>query len=182
MEIDPAPPVQPIVMPPFPIAENESVWKPDIIKDDKKNSLESRKRKTDVLDAMSKERYLLMKNRTARPGGFPIPKEGTHSKTRLASVQAFIEERFFMHFGPTMDSSMRKWSEEEEEEQQFLIDNSLFIVKVILRMNNLNPDNYKSQIENFHAMAKSKILFQQTELRDKELDSMKSRLDMARRQ
>ncbi|KAK6011905.1 hypothetical protein OSTOST_22997, partial [Ostertagia ostertagi] len=193
MECDPTLPIQPATARPLLVIEEESVWKPDIIKDVKEAFEEPRKRKGDVINAMATERYLLIKDGQQELANFLYRKMDLIKKhvkqadeiifdqeKGLDSVRAFIEERFIMHFGPDMDGSMRKWTEEEEEEQQFLIDNSLFILKVILRMNNLDPDDYKSEFGNFHAMAKSKIIFRQTEIRDKELDEMKRRLEMAR--
>ncbi|XGW31352.1 hypothetical protein V3C99_009932 [Haemonchus contortus] len=195
METDSAPPVLPAVIKerliPFK-SEDDFVWKPDVIKDVQKDPP---KRKGNVLDAMGRERYLLMKDGQEELANLLYRKREVimehvenaeeivfDDEKRLDTVRAFIEERFRMRYGPNADGSVRRLSKEDEDEQQFLIDNSLFITRVILRMNNLEPDNYKSEFANFHAMAKSKIVFEQTEIRDKELVAMKRRLDMARRQ
>ncbi|VDO76366.1 unnamed protein product [Haemonchus placei] len=195
METDSSPPVLPTVIKErlIPLkSEEDFVWKPDVIKDVQKDPP---KRKGNVLDAMGRERYLLMKDGQEELANLLYRKREVimehvenaedivfDDDESLDTVRAFIEERFRMRYGPNADGSVRKLSKEEEEEQQFLIDNSLFITRVILRMNNLEPDNYKSQFANFHAMAKSKLVFEQTEMRDKELVAMKRRLDMARRQ
>lgn len=51
-----------------------------------------------------------------------------------------------MRFGPDMGGSGKVYakvlSEEEKEEQEFLIEHSIFITRVILRMNNFEPDDY----------------------------------------
>nr|CDJ95093.1 unnamed protein product [Haemonchus contortus] len=195
METDSTPPVLPAVIKErlIPLKfEEDFVWKPDVNKDVQKDPP---KRKGNVLDAMGRERYLLMKDGQEELANLLYRKREVimehvenaeeivfDDEKSLDTVRAFIEERFRMRYGPNADGSVRKSSKEDEEEQQFLIDNSLFITRVILRMNNLEPDNYKSQFANFHAMAKSKIVFEQTEMRDKELVAMKRRLDMARRQ
>ncbi|VDP02172.1 unnamed protein product [Heligmosomoides polygyrus] len=94
----------------------------------------------------------------------------------IDSVRAFIEERFSMRFGPDMGGSGKVYakvlSEEEKEEQEFLIEHSIFITRVILRMNNFEPDDYKSKIQNFHLMAKNRIVFYEKSVRDMEMDLM----------
>ncbi|KAK5964133.1 hypothetical protein GCK32_011373, partial [Trichostrongylus colubriformis] len=195
MEIDPSPRVEPVLTITKQALEKESPFKPDIIKDVKERFEKPCKRRESVLDAMSKERYLLMKDGQEDQANLLFRKRDLIEKHvekadeivfdkdgSLNSVRAFIEERFLMRYGPNEEGVMKILSNEDEEEQQFFIDNSLFILKVILRMNNLEPDDYISQFENFHAMARSKMVFRQTELRDKELDEMKRQYEMARKQ
>ncbi|VDL80555.1 unnamed protein product [Nippostrongylus brasiliensis] len=104
------------------------------------------------------------------------------SKYVTEHLRAFIEERFLMYFGPNDEGFVRELSAEEEEEQQFLIDNSRFLSRVILRMNNFDPDKYNDRLQNYHMMAKDSVFQMKRAMRDKELDEMnKIRQDMFRR-
>ncbi|KAK6015379.1 hypothetical protein OSTOST_19197 [Ostertagia ostertagi] len=137
MECDPTLPIQPATARPLLVIEDESVWKRCIYQGCGKESVRTvmRSLEGDVINAMATERYLLIKDGQQELANFLYRKMDLIKKhvkqadeiifdqeKGLDSVRAFIEERFIMHFGPDMDGSMRKWTEEEEEEQQFLID------------------------------------------------------------
>ncbi|VDM80987.1 unnamed protein product [Strongylus vulgaris] len=105
--------------------------------------------------SMEKERFLLRKLGQEERADFLYQQRGIIKKHILnaeeiifdtdediSCVRNFIEERYRLHFGLDRDGHPRELSEEEKKERDFLLDNSMFITRVILRMHNLEPDDY----------------------------------------
>ncbi|WKY04225.1 hypothetical protein Q1695_005308 [Nippostrongylus brasiliensis] len=161
-----------------------------------KGSVGQKCKKVSLIDATQSERYRLRKSGEEDTADELYSKRDLIAK-HLANadeivfdkkkdvtehLRAFIEERFLMYFGPNDEGFVRELSAEEEEEQQFLIDNSRFLSRVILRMNNFDPDKYNDRLQNYHMMAKDSVFQMKRAMRDKELDEMnKIRQDMFRR-
>ncbi|EYC26151.1 hypothetical protein Y032_0011g1587 [Ancylostoma ceylanicum] len=157
-----------------------SLWKPNITK-----HVETGRKKTSMDNAMDKERFLLRKIGQDALADMLYNKRDVIKKhiwnadeiifnddEDISSVRSFIEERYRLHFGLDRNGRPRVLSEEEAVERDFLIDNSYFISRVILRMHNLEPDDYKGKIENFHMLAKLAVFQEEKAIRDSELAEM----------
>ncbi|KAK6748338.1 hypothetical protein RB195_001139 [Necator americanus] len=158
----------------------ESLWKPNIT-----DSVKTSRKLTSMDDAMDRERFLLRKMGQDELADLLYNKRDVIRKhiqnadeiifnkdEDISSVRSFIEERYRLHFGLDSNGRPKALSPEEEEERDFLIDHSTFIVKVILRMHNLEPDDYKGEIENFHMFAKLEVFREEKAIRDSELEEM----------
>ncbi|VDM80832.1 unnamed protein product [Strongylus vulgaris] len=130
--------------------QTESLWKPNVSKPE-----ELRRKKLSMESSMEKERFLLRKLGQEERADFLYQQRGIIKKHILnaeeiifdtdediSCVRNFIEERYRLHFGLDRDGHPRELSEEEKKERDFLLDNSMFITRVILRMHNLEPDDY----------------------------------------